>query len=282
MHRSACAPGRGHAPAVVIPRHDGQACRSLRGVAHWARRPRASGPRSGGNRPHIAVVAAGRVNLGGQEEAGTGRWHGGSRWASPASAGWWRVDGSGRGDEGCRTNAWREAPGAILRECGAGRGRGSKRLRWPARMPRPTVQEARPMPLPPLTPSWSPVRDRGLHGSPDLGRPAGRHVAEYGAARDRCGGLAVRAAARCRVLFYMVATVVAATRQRWPGWALLLGLLAAVPPLVTVPLEWWFRRRACCRRQPWAEAGRDRHTGFTATRAGCGSPRTRSPMAHAS
>ena len=25
--------------------------------------------------------------------------------------------------------------------------------------------------------------------------------------------------------------------------ALLLGLLAAVPPLVTVPLEWWFRRR---------------------------------------
>ena len=44
-------------------------------------------------------------------------------------------------------------------------------------------------------------------------------------------------------LFYVVATVVAATRQRWPGWALLLGLLAAVPPLVTVPLEWWFRRR---------------------------------------
>ena len=44
-------------------------------------------------------------------------------------------------------------------------------------------------------------------------------------------------------LFYVVATVVAATRQRWPGWALLLGLLAAVPPLVTVPLEWWFRRK---------------------------------------
>ena len=44
-------------------------------------------------------------------------------------------------------------------------------------------------------------------------------------------------------LFYVVATLVAATRQRWPGWALLLGLLAAVPPLVTVPLEWWFRRK---------------------------------------
>ena len=44
-------------------------------------------------------------------------------------------------------------------------------------------------------------------------------------------------------LFYVVATLVAATRQRWPGWALLLGLLAAIPPLVTVPLEWWYRRK---------------------------------------
>ena len=44
-------------------------------------------------------------------------------------------------------------------------------------------------------------------------------------------------------LFYMVATMITASRQRWPGWALLLGLLAAIPPLVTLPLEWWFRRR---------------------------------------
>lgn len=44
-------------------------------------------------------------------------------------------------------------------------------------------------------------------------------------------------------LFYVVATLLAATRLRWPGWALLLGLLAAVPPLVTVPLEMWFRRK---------------------------------------
>ena len=44
-------------------------------------------------------------------------------------------------------------------------------------------------------------------------------------------------------LFYMVATLITASRQRWPGWALLLGLLAAIPPLVTLPLEWWFRRR---------------------------------------
>ena len=44
-------------------------------------------------------------------------------------------------------------------------------------------------------------------------------------------------------LFYLVVTVIVGARQRWPGWALLLGLLAAVPPLVTVPMEMWFRRR---------------------------------------
>ena len=44
-------------------------------------------------------------------------------------------------------------------------------------------------------------------------------------------------------LFYLVATVLAGARLRWPGWALLLALLAAVPPLVTVPLEFWYRRR---------------------------------------
>ena len=44
-------------------------------------------------------------------------------------------------------------------------------------------------------------------------------------------------------LFYLAVTVIAGARLRWPGWALLLALLAAVPPLVTVPLEMWFRRR---------------------------------------
>lgn len=44
-------------------------------------------------------------------------------------------------------------------------------------------------------------------------------------------------------LFYVVVAVMAGARQRWPGWALLLALLAAVPPLVTVPLEVWYRRR---------------------------------------
>jgi integral membrane protein len=42
---------------------------------------------------------------------------------------------------------------------------------------------------------------------------------------------------------YVVVTVLAGMRLRWPAWALLLALLAAVPPLVTIPLELWFKRR---------------------------------------
>ncbi|WAC64995.1 DUF3817 domain-containing protein [Pseudoxanthomonas sp. SL93] len=43
-------------------------------------------------------------------------------------------------------------------------------------------------------------------------------------------------------LFYVAVTLLAAMRLRWPWWAWLLALLAAVPPLVTVPLEVVFRR----------------------------------------
>ncbi|MBB3801336.1 integral membrane protein [Xanthomonas arboricola] len=43
-------------------------------------------------------------------------------------------------------------------------------------------------------------------------------------------------------LFYLAVSVLAALRLRWPWWAWVLSLLAAVPPLVTVPLEMWFRR----------------------------------------
>ncbi|WP_372016568.1 DUF3817 domain-containing protein [Pseudoxanthomonas sp. 10H] len=44
-------------------------------------------------------------------------------------------------------------------------------------------------------------------------------------------------------LFYVAASFYAGVRQRWPMWALLVALLAAVPPLLTVPVEAWFRRR---------------------------------------
>jgi integral membrane protein len=44
-------------------------------------------------------------------------------------------------------------------------------------------------------------------------------------------------------LFYLVVTMLAARRLRWPWWGTALALLAALPPLVTVPLEMWFERR---------------------------------------
>jgi integral membrane protein len=43
-------------------------------------------------------------------------------------------------------------------------------------------------------------------------------------------------------LLYVVVTAICALRLRWPWWGTLLALVAAVPPLVTVPLEMWFRR----------------------------------------
>ena len=43
-------------------------------------------------------------------------------------------------------------------------------------------------------------------------------------------------------LFYVIVTVLTALRLRWPWWATLVALLAAVPPLVTIPVEMWFRR----------------------------------------
>ena len=44
-------------------------------------------------------------------------------------------------------------------------------------------------------------------------------------------------------LLYFVTAIVAGLRLRWPWWATLLAALAAIPPLVTFPLEIWFRRR---------------------------------------
>jgi integral membrane protein len=43
-------------------------------------------------------------------------------------------------------------------------------------------------------------------------------------------------------LFYVAVSLVAGIRLRWPWWALLVALLAAIPPLVTIPVEIWFRR----------------------------------------
>ena len=43
-------------------------------------------------------------------------------------------------------------------------------------------------------------------------------------------------------LLYVVVALVAAVRLRWPWWVTGLALAAAVPPLVTLPLERWLRR----------------------------------------
>lgn len=42
---------------------------------------------------------------------------------------------------------------------------------------------------------------------------------------------------------YVAITFMAAVRLRWPLWATLVAVLAAVPPLVTIPMEIWFKRR---------------------------------------
>jgi integral membrane protein len=53
-------------------------------------------------------------------------------------------------------------------------------------------------------------------------------------------------------MFYVVVAVLAALRLRWPWWATLVAVLAAIPPLVTIPLEIWFKRRAMLSEKPAA------------------------------
>ncbi|KRG44280.1 hypothetical protein ARC78_05685 [Stenotrophomonas pictorum JCM 9942] len=51
-------------------------------------------------------------------------------------------------------------------------------------------------------------------------------------------------------LFYVVVSLYAWGRLRWPLWAMLVALVAAVPPLVTVPVEMWFRRIGLLSHRP--------------------------------
>ncbi len=43
-------------------------------------------------------------------------------------------------------------------------------------------------------------------------------------------------------LAYFIIAIVTGLRLKWPWWASLLAVLAAIPPLVTFPLELWFRK----------------------------------------
>lgn len=51
-------------------------------------------------------------------------------------------------------------------------------------------------------------------------------------------------------LAYLAVALVAALRLRWPWWAWLLAILAALPPLATLPLERWYRRRGLLAPSP--------------------------------
>ena len=44
-------------------------------------------------------------------------------------------------------------------------------------------------------------------------------------------------------LVYLVVAIVTAWRLNWPLWAILMAIFAAIPPLLTLPLEVWFRKR---------------------------------------
>ncbi len=48
-------------------------------------------------------------------------------------------------------------------------------------------------------------------------------------------------------LVYMAVTLVVAWRLRWPLWVALVGLLAGIPPLATVPFDLWVARRGLIR-----------------------------------
>ena len=50
-------------------------------------------------------------------------------------------------------------------------------------------------------------------------------------------------------LFYFVVSLYCALRLRWPWWCGVLAVLAAIPPLVTYPLEIWFSRRGLLQEQ---------------------------------
>lgn len=54
-------------------------------------------------------------------------------------------------------------------------------------------------------------------------------------------------------LTYVAVTIVTAIVLRWRWWIVVLALLAAIPPLMTIPFEIWMRRSGrLARRDPAA------------------------------
>jgi integral membrane protein len=57
-------------------------------------------------------------------------------------------------------------------------------------------------------------------------------------------------------MVYVGATLYCMARLQWPWWASLLAILAALPPLVTLPLEIWYRRIGLLSHKPGREPAR--------------------------
>ncbi|WP_305805902.1 DUF3817 domain-containing protein [Stenotrophomonas sp. YIM B06876] len=66
---------------------------------------------------------------------------------------------------------------------------------------------------------------------------------KYGTGTTGLGGWLFGRLHGAAFLFDVAVSLVAGMRLRWPLWTTVVALLAAVPPLVTVPLELWSRRR---------------------------------------
>ena len=56
-------------------------------------------------------------------------------------------------------------------------------------------------------------------------------------------------------LAYLAVLAVSFFVLRWPWWVAALAIAAAVPPLMTIPLEIWMRRRGYLDRRSPAPAG---------------------------
>src|SRR5699024_7393705 len=69
-------------------------------------------------------------------------------------------------------------------------------------------------------------------------------------------------------MVYVGVTIVAAISLRWRWWVTLIALLAAVPPLVTVPMEIWLRRTRRLTRRPRVLPPRPRSSGPPRRRGG--------------
>ena len=50
-------------------------------------------------------------------------------------------------------------------------------------------------------------------------------------------------------LVYFFVAIISAIRLRWKWWQGVLAVLAAIPPLVTFPLEIWFRHKGILNAQ---------------------------------